>query len=540
MNPLAFAKRILPFFLAVSILIAGLPASGLVADAATVGRTVYTSVDEELFDYLIGKVNEEEGGYIAGRLDQLLYGPENLNQYYVGAHFPSSFSYQTLYDGETNRYIALKSSTCYAYAEWAFYKCFGYAKWYGNNSDLVRTTYNISITASNIKNIIKDVRCGAHLRVRSKHSITFVTESEDGNGFYYLDASNVPSPYTVRLIYTTYDAFASYYSGRKLEFVQMPGTYPESEPSADRPGHSGSSTPGIDVGEVATGQELWSVCVNDLNIREDHSTSSSKTGYQYQSGDKIVITAIYKDSNYIWGKTDKGWCVLYVISSSKNYATYQSGYLYQIEYELNGGTGTVHSTPKAYNQAATLSTVAPTREGYTFLGWATEATASAPAYKAGATYTDNASAVLYAVWEAKSNPTPPNDPTEELRIIAAVAAGTTVEDIYRNFTGTGTPKVYDQEGGEAQPDAVVYTGMILEVTDGNSVIHYVIPVKGDANCDGQVGSEDLSFLAMVVGQIEADIEAVIEKALDVDNSNDVSSQDLTILSRFIGGIEESL
>ena len=41
----------------------------------------------------------------------------------------------------------------------------------------------------------------------------------------------------------------------------------------------------------------------------------------------------------------------------------------------------------------------PTRTGYTFLGWSTSSTAATAQYAAGAIYTANAAATLYAVWE---------------------------------------------------------------------------------------------------------------------------------------------
>ena len=45
-----------------------------------------------------------------------------------------------------------------------------------------------------------------------------------------------------------------------------------------------------------------------------------------------------------------------------------------------------------------LSSDQPTREGYTFLGWAKTASATTALYNAGSNYTDNASVTLYAVW----------------------------------------------------------------------------------------------------------------------------------------------
>ena len=48
--------------------------------------------------------------------------------------------------------------------------------------------------------------------------------------------------------------------------------------------------------------------------------------------------------------------------------------------------------------SVTSSTV-PTRSGYKFLGWSTSSTATTATYTAGGSYTANAAATLYAVWQ---------------------------------------------------------------------------------------------------------------------------------------------
>ena len=95
-----------------------------------------------------------------------------------------------------------------------------------------------------------------------------------------------------------------------------------------------------------------------------------------------------------------------------------------INYDLNGGTGSVSSTygEEGWSQSmtrtsyvyATLSSTIPKRSGYTFLGWANSKTATEPDYEAGENifastlnilnreYTSSASITLYAVWEADS------------------------------------------------------------------------------------------------------------------------------------------
>lgn len=73
---------------------------------------------------------------------------------------------------------------------------------------------------------------------------------------------------------------------------------------------------------------------------------------------------------------------------------------YAISYDANGGTGVPDSQEKIHGTDLTLSSTKPTRTGYTFLGWSTSSTATSATYAAGDTYTTDATATLYAVWQA--------------------------------------------------------------------------------------------------------------------------------------------
>lgn len=74
--------------------------------------------------------------------------------------------------------------------------------------------------------------------------------------------------------------------------------------------------------------------------------------------------------------------------------------VYTISYDANGGSGAPGSQTKSHGVNLTLSTTTPTRTGYTFLGWGTSSTDTSVDYKAGATYTTDASITLYAIWKA--------------------------------------------------------------------------------------------------------------------------------------------
>ena len=72
---------------------------------------------------------------------------------------------------------------------------------------------------------------------------------------------------------------------------------------------------------------------------------------------------------------------------------------YTISYNANGGSGAPSAQTKTEGVTLTLTSSKPTRSGYTFLGWSASSTASSPTYYAGGSYTANAAATLYAVWE---------------------------------------------------------------------------------------------------------------------------------------------
>ena len=96
---------------------------------------------------------------------------------------------------------------------------------------------------------------------------------------------------------------------------------------------------------------------------------------------------------------------------------------YTITFDANGGSGAPASQMKTHNITMTLSSTVPTRDGYTFLGWATSKTATGAEYKAGGSYTGNANVTLYAVWEA----IPAADAPKILVSNVSAAAGGTAE-----------------------------------------------------------------------------------------------------------------
>ena len=78
--------------------------------------------------------------------------------------------------------------------------------------------------------------------------------------------------------------------------------------------------------------------------------------------------------------------------------TKESVQTYTVSYNANGGSGAPSSQTKTHGVTLTLSSVTPTRSGYTFMGWGTTSSSTSASYSAGGSYTNNASITLYAIW----------------------------------------------------------------------------------------------------------------------------------------------
>ena len=108
-----------------------------------------------------------------------------------------------------------------------------------------------------------------------------------------------------------------------------------------------------------------------------------------------------------------------------------------VSYDLNGGTGSIANQIKVRGSALTLATDVPTREGYTFLGWATSKNATSAQYKSGATYTAESSVTLYAVWQNGTAPEPVYPVITEITPASATITDTGSVSYKISATGDG-------------------------------------------------------------------------------------------------------
>ncbi|MFT0899764.1 InlB B-repeat-containing protein [Candidatus Methanoprimaticola sp. MG2] len=114
------------------------------------------------------------------------------------------------------------------------------------------------------------------------------------------------------------------------------------------------------------------------------SKSSTATTASYHGGDSISVT--YDD------------VTLYAVWEKITYTC-------KLQYNANGGSGApttqTYTGSSTSSHSFTVSSTAPVRDGYTFLGWSTSSSATVASYVGGnsISVSYNGTTTLYAVWE---------------------------------------------------------------------------------------------------------------------------------------------
>ena len=141
---------------------------------------------------------------------------------------------------------------------------------------------------------------------------------------------------------------------------------------------------------------------------------SEKYTTSYTINDSVTIPNVSKAGHTFDGwritKTDGNWT-----NTTKNYQpqTWKAGesygsptltaqwtpITYTVKYNANGGTNAPGNQTKTYGIDLTLSSVKPTRTGYTFVKWNTKADGTGTSYNPSSKYTGNADLTLYAQWK---------------------------------------------------------------------------------------------------------------------------------------------
>ena len=253
-----------------------------------------------------------------------------------------------------------------------------------------------------------------------------------------------------------------------------------------------------------SGSEVWKVQVSSsLNLRKGPGTNYGKAGTLYNNNLITVTEVVYNDSdNRYWANVGSGWCAL-------NYATYQSGHLYNITFNLLGGASDDFSTVnKRINQAVTIPDTIPTRTGYAFLGWAADPSATSPEYLPGDTYDKNESLMLFALWEDKEPPVISGvtlSDKEYVRegVTLTLSASDNSGTVYYSFDGgisyrrSDCIEIYENQTIPAKTIMVKDASGNIAVYDVDTVISNIDnipPAIDDTTLDLTVSGENVAFV----------------------------------------------
>ena len=155
--------------------------------------------------------------------------------------------------------------------------------------------------------------------------------------------------------------------------------------------------------------EMKNVAYNNLTLPGANGKSGStqvfssisKSGHVFIGWSTVpgLSTAMYEaNKHYTVGLTDTQDATV------RLYPAWRAMDNYTVTYDANGGTGAPEAeSVREDNSGYTLSSAKPTRDNYTFQGWATTPNAATAGFKPGASFgTVTADVTLYAVW--KQNP----------------------------------------------------------------------------------------------------------------------------------------
>lgn len=185
--------------------------------------------------------------------------------------------------------------------------------------------------------------------------------------------------------------------------------------SSAKPTKSYTITYNANGGSVTPSSKPVSCTFNTWNTKSDGKGTSYNSGAPFATNADTTLYAQWTNPTAgalatptRTGYTFDGWYTAasggtQVTSSttiSKNTTIYAHWTIikYTISYNANGGTNAPASQTKNYGTDLTLSSVTPTRTGYTFKGWARTSTGSVE-YQPGGTYGRNSDSTLYAIWE---------------------------------------------------------------------------------------------------------------------------------------------
>ncbi len=191
---------------------------------------------------------------------------------------------------------------------------------------------------------------------------------------------------------------------------------------------------------------------------------------------------------------------------------------YTVEFNANGGRNVPDSQIKNPGEALNLSTVAPTRDGYTFKGWGLTADAVDTVLQPGDVYGVDKNVVLYAIWEQLKVPTVINS---------------TLDDGYLNVPYQGAI-VTDQEAIFVLADGATLPEGLTIGKDGTitgtptSTGTYTFDISVYNKDDIALNNSETITISITISDPKSALQELVDRANEVDQDKytDETAQNL--------------
>ena len=351
-----------------------------------------------------------------------------------------------------------------------------------------------------------------------------------------------------------------------LETVKLPNNLEEMSDSVFE-GCSLLNSITIPANVQVFGEDMFMDCSEDININVYYNSPAvsffSTQPYNYTVVCKVDIISddeVISSNEYEYGyeftfpplpASKEGYdCLGFVLDSQ----TYSEGDKitidnhktitvpwkmkeYDICYILNGAEQTIEPQKKLYWEDIKLSDITPTREGYEFLGYATEPSSLVASYMPADTVTKNENLTLYAIWKEK---------TYTVKFDANGGEGTIPPQTKMHSTNLQITDLqphrdgYTFRGWSSHPEGVladVFPGGFY--TENKDVTLYAIwkdgIIIGDANSDGDVTLEDLVLMMQRINNHNITLSNNALDAMDVNNDTYFNIKDVLKLAQYLAG-----
>ena len=125
------------------------------------------------------------------------------------------------------------------------------------------------------------------------------------------------------------------------------------------------------------------------------------------------------------------------------------------------------------------------------------------------------------------------DVDEEKHLIKNLVAGTTVGELKKKISTSGTITVIDINNNVLDDEKLVTSGSKLEIKLSKKTYEYILSVRGDVNGDGKVTAADVSKMYRFVKKKISISEECYLLAGDVNDDGKISTADVSKVYRFV-------